>query len=189
MAPLDSLPPLANDLEGFLNKKVLIIGEVGSGKTAYTRKILKKILESVAVSVAVIDMAPEAKGVIGGKINMSGLEGAHYYTTTVHPPRLMGKSPHEVQLLASENAARIEKLFDIYRKDPARTLCINDISLYLQAGDLEKLWTIIEMSSTTVMNGYYGTTLGGGELGDRERRNMEKLCDRCDAVLRLELRD
>jgi len=186
MASLGTTSSPDLNLENFLNKRVLIRGEVGCGKTFYTELILGKIMESGHESVAVIDMAPESKGGIGGKMNVEGLKGVRYYTTNIDPPRLMGKSAHEVEHLAKGNAFRIEQLFDIYQKDPARTLCINDVSMYLQEGDLDKLWAIVNMSPTVILNGYYGTSLGGGELAVRERQNMEKLSMRCDRVINLQ---
>ncbi len=185
MASLGTISSSPNDLDRFLNKRSIIIGEVGCGKTYYTELILKKILESGHSPVAVLDMAPESKNGIGGKMNMVSLEGVRYYTTSIHAPRLTGRSPHEVELLAKENASRIEQLFDIFRNDPARTLCINDVSIYLQAGDLERLWAIVNMSLTVILNGYYGTSLGGGKLAERERRNMEALSHRCDRIIKV----
>ena len=181
----ENLSRLLPELDILWNRKTIIIGEVGAGKTHFTTQIVTHILTSGEDSVAVLDMAPEARDGVGGKMNISALKGARYYTTTIYPPRLTGRTIQEVELLAKENASRIEKLFKIYQKAPARVLCINDVSIYLQAGALKKLWNIINISPTVIMNGYYGTTLGGGRFGEQEQLNMNKLCDKCDHVIHL----
>ena len=35
------------------------------------------------------------------------------------------------------------------------------------------------------MNGYYGSSLGGGKLGKREQQNMKALKKRCDSVMKV----
>ena len=91
----------------------------------------------------------------------------------------------EILILAQRNAKLIENLFLECVKNPSKVLFINDISIYLQAGDLKTLLTFLHYTPTVIMNGYYGTSLGGGELGERERNNMKTLQKSCDRVIRL----
>ena len=87
--------------------------------------------------------------------------------------------------LANENANRIESLFEQAVTEQIDALFINDCSLYLHAGKIEKLITWIRTAETAVVNGYYGGVLGSGALSARERENMEHLMDCCDQVIHL----
>ena len=129
-------------------------------------------------------MAPESVKGIGGKLKIEGHESIRYLTAPIVAPRLSGKTPQEVQTLALENARVIDDIFVTYLKNPSKILFINDVSIYLQAGDLEKLLTYISSTPTVIMNGYFGSSLGGGALGQRERKNMEELQKRCDRVIK-----
>jgi hypothetical protein len=62
-------------------------------------------------------------------------------------------------------------------------LIINDVSIYLQAGELDKLLSLLNSTPTVIMNGYFGRSLGGGRLGERERENMKALQEKCDKVI------
>ena len=171
-------------MKSFMNKKTLIIGEVNTGKSAHLCKLIEEFIRAGENDLTVIDMAPEKVKGIGGKLNIEGHESIRYFTAPIMAPRLTGKTPQEVQALAEENARVIDEIFIIYLKKPSEILFINDVSIYLQAGDLEKLQTYISSTPTVIMNGYFGSTLGGGTLGERERRNMEELRKRCDRVIK-----
>ena len=169
----------------YRGKKTIIVGEVNTGKTALLSETLQKFLDEGETNVAVIDLAPEIFRGIGGKMAGEALDRVRYYTTEVLPPRLMGKTAAEVLALAEQNARRIEDLFGQFAKSRAKVLLINDVSLYLQAGDIETLWSLAASVPTVIMNGYLGSSLGGGDLSERERRNMEALQERCDRVVKL----
>ena len=79
----------------------------------------------------------------------------------------------------------IDQLFREYVKNPGKVLLINDISIYLQTGDLDKIILLFDTTPTVMMNGYYGSSLGGGDLGKRERENMDALQEQCDLVIKL----
>lgn len=169
----------------FRNKFTLIIGEVKTGKTVYMGEILVRFLEGGETDLTVIDMAPESTKGIGGKMDTSGIHAVRYYTAQILAPRLVGSSVSEILILAQRNAKLIEDLFLEYVKNLSKVLFINDISIYLQAGDLTKLLTFLHCTPTVIMNGYCGTSLGGGKLGERERNNMRVLQESCDRVIRL----
>jgi hypothetical protein len=118
-------------------------------------------------------------------MNMEEVPSIRYYTAKIAAPRLTGKTVDEVQMLAEHNAKRLEAVFLEYVKNPSKILFVNDISIYLQAGDLNKLLLWLNQTPTVVMNGYYGSALGGGKLGERERKNMETLQEQCDRVIRM----
>jgi hypothetical protein len=134
--------------------------------------------------VSFLDVAPEMIKGIGGKFKPTPQPPSFIYLTTeIFAPRLTAKSPEERDRLAQANAISIERMFEEYRRQPSDVLFINDVSIYLQAGDLESLWDVISLSKTAVMNGYYGKTLGEDPLSQRERREMDRLIERCDRVI------
>jgi hypothetical protein len=173
------------DVQEFKNRKTIIIGEVNTGKTAYLGKILDMFLREEKTTIAVIDMAPNAIKGIGGKMRAEGIEPSRYYTAPIVAPRLMGKNVDEVENLAARNASLINDIIEKYLNSPVEVLFINDVSLFLQAGNIDKLFSLFNSTPTLIMNGYYGNSLGGGELGMREKWNMETLMKRCDRVIKL----
>lgn len=172
-------------IRGFINKKTLIVGEVNTGKTAYLNNILEKLLKEGHTDLSIIDMAPETIGDIGGKMSLGKLTFIRYLTAKIVAPRLTGGSQEEVEALAKENAWSIDAILLQYLNDPSKVLLINDVSIYLQAGDLDRLLSLLNSTSTVVMNGYFGYGLGGGKLGERERRKMKALQEKCDRVINL----
>jgi len=172
-------------IRGFINKKTLIVGEVNTGKTAYLNNILEKLLKEGHTDLSIIDMAPETIGDIGGKMSLGKLTFIRYLTAEIVAPRLTGGSQEEVEALAKENAWSIDAILLQYLNDPSKVLLINDVSIYLQAGDLDRLLSLLNSTSTVVMNGYFGYGLGGGKLGERERRKMKALQEKCDRVINL----
>lgn len=177
-----AVPPPVEDL---LGRTALILGEVNRGKSTLLLHILKAFQARGETGLTVIDLAPEAVGGIGGKLAAATAPGLRYLTAPIVAPRLTGKSEQEAWALARANAEMIEDLFDRRLKTPGRALFINDVSIYLQAGAPEKLLHWLAGAPTVVMNGYYGRSLGGGELGETERRRMEGLREACDLVIEL----
>lgn len=177
----------------YLNRFTLIVGEVNTGKTTLTQRILDSYCQHAEGRAAVVDLAPvipasHAKGDrsgIGGILTVSQSDRVRYFHCAVHAPRLSGKSEQEMLILADQNANRIESLFEQAVTEQIDALFINDCSLYLHAGKIEKLITWIRKAGTAVVNGYYGGALGPGALSARERENMEHLMDCCDQVIHL----
>ena len=174
-------------------KKVLIQGDVGSGKTALTMRLLNEALTREASSdITVIDMAPESTVrngvVIGGKLLNTPDERIRILNANTYTPRLTAKSPDELIELADLNRKKVEELFEVFAKKPSRILFINDVSIYLQRGDLEKLLSIVNKADTVVANGYYGEKLNedlGTGVSARERSLMEEMARRMEVVIKL----
>jgi hypothetical protein len=171
--------------ERYRGCKTLIVGEVHSGKTSFTLKIFRDLRKSGAQSIAVLDLAPEKTGRVGGKMPLPDREreGALYLSPLILPPRLLGKNEEGVRKLAGENRQRIDTVLENLRSAEATLLFVNDLSLYFHAGHADRLWREIEPFSTVVMNGYYGRYFGDSALSRRERAEMESLMARCDRVL------
>ncbi|RJX35053.1 MAG: hypothetical protein C4525_05025 [Desulfarculus sp.] len=164
-------------------QRTLIRGEVNTGKTLLLAQALQGLLAAGEEDLAVLDLAPPLTRGVGGKMGGPWPRPVRYYTAELAAPRLSGRTPQEVLSLAQDNARRLEHLFAQYLRHPARVLFINDVSMYLQAGELEELERVLEASRTVVVNGYYGRSLGGGELGERERAQMDALARLCQRVI------
>jgi hypothetical protein len=171
-------------LENYWEKRTLIIGGLNTGKTELTAGILGQVLVSKKAKTALLDLAPELTMGIGGKLGVRPDPLLSYYTTTIIPPRLTARSSEEAEAYALQNAKAIEVLFSSYMENPCKVLFINDVSLYLQAGDLGKLLLVLNTAPTVIMNGYFGSGLGGGKLGKRERQQMKALQKTCDHLIK-----
>lgn len=180
--------------QDLLGKRTLIVGEVNSGKTTLTQKILDGFSrENLGGSILVLDLAPEIPGDLAARKGLSGVGGClkapqreniKYLRPSLVPPRLMGKSEEQVLELAKANLAAIEKTMAL-AETWGETLFLNDASMYLQAGSAQKLFSWLERFQTVVANGYMGKRLGGGELSMRERFQMEALALLFDRVVPL----
>jgi len=135
--------------------------------------------------LAVLDLAPEKVGGVGGKIPLSAEErkGLSYLSPLIIPPRLSGKNPEEVLELARENRKRIDIALEDLKGETPVILIINDVSLYLQTGKVENLNLLLRTIPTAIMNGYYGGYFPEGILTEQERHQMECLMGQCDRVL------
>ncbi len=178
----------------FLGSKVLIIGDVGRGKTRFTRSLLIEAVEKgYAPQITVIDMAPKQvyiKGLAaGGKILKPGEFRVRYLDAgDVKTPRLSARSPDELLELAEHNRIIMERLLREFIASPTRIVFINDVSLYLQRGGLGLLWSALEKADTAILNGYYGEELKddlGTGLSKRERELTERLAAKVDVLIRL----
>jgi len=178
----------------FLGKKVLITGDVGKGKTRFTRHLLIEALEAGYTSqITVIDMAPKQffldGSAVGGKIlKPSEFKVRYLDAEDVKTPRLSARSPNELLELAEYNRRILEQLIRRFIASPTQILFINDVSLYLQMGNLDLLWSTIEKAETAIVNGYYGEKLRddlGTGLSERERKLMERLAAKVDILFRL----
>jgi hypothetical protein len=172
-------------LEEYWGKKTLILGDVNSGKTQMALELLTLTIDTKRDEVAVLDLAPEKTAGIGGKMPVPSHSLVFYYTTTIIPPRLTGRDRTEVEAFSLDNAKAIEKLFSTYLKNPKNILAINDVSLYLQKGDLSRLLKVLSPSHTVIINGYYGKSLGESSFSEREREQMNRLARACDRVIYL----
>ena len=174
----------------FKNRRTLILGEVDCGKTHYTEKVLEAfIAEDLAPQTSVLDLAPQRVGRIGGKMTSADRPPVLYLTEAIVAPRVTAKTDQEAEKLALGNAQRIEKLFARFCDSGRRILFINDASLYLQAGSLQKLALLLQMTDTAVINAYYGDTFAPSPLTRREKAATERLRALCDKHVHLSKKD
>ena len=173
------------EVASYLGKKTLIIGDVNSGKTTLTREILDGFCQQgLGGRIAVMDLAPEIpeevlrrRGLagVGGRLEPPGGCGAATLHASIIAPRLTSSSEEEAMEKAGWNRKVIDGLFRRFESLERDILFINDVSLYLQAGDLDCITRLLEKTGTAVVNGYFGEKLGRGELSRREREAMKGL--------------
>ena len=172
-------------------KRTLILGDVGAGKTVQTRRLLEEALSLGLGPVTVMDMAPEARVVngtrVGGPILEADVPGVRVLRSrSIRAPRLSAVDAKDVVEQASHNATVVKALLEQFRDSPTPVLFVNDISIYLQMGDVQTLWGALAEAGTVVANGYLGERLKddrGSGVSDRERKGMEELAARFDVVV------
>ena len=180
--------------EDIENRKTLITGEVGIGKTELTALLLREAISRVGSSeIAVLDFAPSRRAIrgftIGGRItDFLPSPGCriHEPSVQIRAPRLEGRSSGEVLKLAQDNARTTSALLWQYVACPTSCLFINDLTIHLQAGDVGLLLSGIGLSRTFVGNAYSGSSLApdhGSGLSLREAENLKAVGRAMDIVL------
>lgn len=104
-------------------------------------------------------------------------------------PRLEGRDAQEVLALARHNAALLSPLLERFLRAPTPLLVIDDLSIYLQAGEPGLLERAIMAAETFLGNAYYGSSLTedkGSGISARERRAVDGLSSKVDVVILLE---
>ncbi|MCX8189378.1 MAG: hypothetical protein N3F64_06670 [Nitrososphaeria archaeon] len=172
-----------------LNKKILIIGDVGRGKTRLTAKILDALVSNgLSKHITVIDMAPTAKNV-GARISAytENVKNVRYFfSEKIRGPRIEGKNASEVLEIARANKEIVEKFLEEYLDNPTEILIVNDLTLYLHAGDISKILDLMERSKTFVANAYYGNILSDDKnsgLTSKEKLLVQMLSKKFDTVI------
>ena len=174
------------ELERWVDKRTLILGDVNTGKTHYTEQVLRVFAAAgFGPRIAVLDLAPQTTGQIGGKMTSANKLPVLYLTGPITAPRLTAATHKEAERLAAENAHLIGKLFERFAGSGRRILFINDVTLYLQAGSFRKLELLLQGISTLVVNAYYGTSFPPSPLTRRERETTERLQALFDSVIYL----
>jgi hypothetical protein len=176
-----------------MDMKTLIVGDVGAGKTALTRRLLLEAVELVGGMITVLDFAPPAQKVKGIDVGGYLLEDSHprircLYSRLIKTPRLSAEDGKELIRLASFNREITESLIAKFVDSPTDTLFINDASIHLQQGNLGELLEAMDTASTVVANGYMGSTLKpdhGSGVSERENFMMRQLATNMDRVIEL----
>ena len=172
-------------IEHYLNRQTMIAGDVNSGKTTLTTLILEHFLNAgYGQQIAVLDLSPDPVQGIGGKLSLGSGTPALYLTAHIIAPRLMGKDAAHTLRLAKENVGKIEVLFEVFKRQRREIVFVNDATLYLQSGSLALFLETLSMSSTQIINAYYGNTFVDSELTQRERRLTDALIEVSDKVIR-----
>lgn len=185
-AHVDLKADIEATLERYANRRTLIIGDVNSGKTHLTRTIIQAFCEAGQTSgMVILDLAPDEINGIGGKLAPPTTHRPAYLTCPITPPRLTAENDEQILALARENAATIEPLFQQAGALGKSILVINDASLYLQAGEIDPLTSLINAHPTVVINAYCGEAFAPTPFSRHERRQVDRLAGHCDVVLRM----
>ena len=173
------------NLEDYLSRKTLILGDVNTGKTTLTKKVLEALCRrDLGGRIAIVDMAPEVpeklakeKGLpgVGGKLTPPEGHDIIYLAGHYDPPRLSSRTEEDAMEKAKQNRRISEGLFRKLDGQLRDILLVNDVSMYLQAGTTENLTRWLDQAETVIANGYWGERLGGGTLTERERIETAKL--------------
>ncbi|MGQ9479576.1 MAG: helicase HerA domain-containing protein [Thermoproteota archaeon] len=160
-------------VEEIIGRRTVIYGEVGSGKTRLLQNLIVRLVEAgFSGKVTVIDTAPSRINGVGGPISIC--PGVRYLRPqVVFAPRLQSQSAEQVLRYVKINVERIRPLLVEYLRDPTPVLAINDLTIFLQGGDLEELLNVINHAETFIGTAYYGRSLDedyGSGVSERERR-------------------
>jgi len=173
-----------------LGKRTLIIGEVRSGKTVLTARIVLNFVSmGLGSEITIIEMAPEKVSDVGGKLTdylcSKCLENVRYLSAEIIPPRLTSRNEEEALKYAIRNFKILKPLLEKYLSNPTRILVINDLSIYSHAGPFEDIDACIMEAETFLANSYFGKKINGKfpKIGLRERRFIIDLLKFMDNVI------
>lgn len=179
-----------------LGKKVLITGDLTSGKTALLARLLDEAIgEKHGAKISVIDMAPGRMTVnsytvgLTLKEHLKNLDLVRYMAPKrAYAPRIEGQTKSQVEKLALANAKNLGALLDEFKGLPSKILFVNDITLFLHRGELSKVLKAMNKCSTFIANGYRGKFPADDKdtgISRRERRLLDKLQNAVDLVVEL----
>ncbi len=180
------MQPKPDTYTDYIYKRTLFLGDINSGKTYRTMQLLQMFINAgYGPEIAVFDLAPDLVDGVGGKMKIKSHEKLLYLTTSIAAPRLQGQNEEHTWRLAQANAQAIERLFDQFKAQNRKIVFINDATLYLQAGSLERLAVVLNAADTVIMNAYWGDYFADSVLTRREKQLTHTLQQRFDRIIRL----
>ncbi|MEM4164317.1 MAG: hypothetical protein QXJ86_00550 [Nitrososphaerales archaeon] len=166
-------------------KRVIITGEVGSGKTRLLARLIDEAVES-GLNATVLDLAPKFNAQtfkVGTSIKYYTRNLA--LTTYLRPkgiiaPRLLAKSKKEVIEYATRNASIITPIIVNLITSPPLILFIDDLTIYLHAGKLSLIKKLVENIKTFIATAYSGKALSDDKnsgLTIKEQSSLRSLIE------------
>ena len=175
--------------DGLLGQKLLVMGDVNVGKTTHSRQWLQSLCaHGLGSRIVVLDLAAHIPPALAQARGLTGVGGYLLpppdcdvldLRTHLDAPRLSSTTEAEAQAKADRNARAIDALLTQLPPPSAGrdVLFVNDVTLYLQAGQASKLLAHLGRADfqTVLVNGYWGQRLGDGTLSRREREQTQEL--------------
>ena len=171
------------DITPYMNKRTLILGDINSGKTEKTVRILQEFIRAgYSEEVAVLDLSPEPVNGVGGKMPPPSDGAIVYLTANIIAPRITGRTEKHIRDLARQNARAIDMLFAELKKHEKKILFVNDATLYFHAGNLAIFLKMLEGAATQIINAYRGDTFKETPITRREKQLTKKLMATCNIL-------
>lgn len=189
----DSLASFQYSFSDLKGMKTLITGENGVGKSALLRRLLGEAHDETREKITVLDFASlefEVDGVIsGGHLTDKQASNIRIISSKlIKTPWHSAKNADDLTRLADYNHNITQSLLDQYMSSPTNTLFINDVSVHLLRGTLQKLWDSIRKTETVIASGYLGnrtTDDFGTGISRRENLLIRRLSAKMDRVISL----
>ena len=182
---------IISDSRLIIGKRILIIGDIHSGKTEATARIINSLDEcGYRDSITIIDLAPRYRRIGLGIEEYIDVKRFRYYSSEkIYAPRLMAKNKYELYKYIISNYRVSRMLLDWYKLHPTPILIVNDLSIYLHHGDPSLLYNkYIKLAETFIGNAYYGRGLVdrfGLNIDNIERERVEWITKKMDYTIRL----
>lgn len=184
------------NVKDFIGKRILIVGDVGSGKTILTLNIINKFLEyGFGEEISILDFAPNSINLSNKKVGGKLIEFSfnpnmvkNYFPVYTYPPRILGKCRSEVLNYAKFNRVNCGNALQRFINDPTNILIINDISLYYHIGDLGLIIDVLKLCKTFIANAYFNGFIEdkfSSGISVNERLMTENLMRIVDFVINL----
>lgn len=184
----------------FMGKKVLIVGDVGSGKTISTLNIVNKFIEfDFGSEITILDFAPTFIYYSGKRVGGKFIEYSfnqnlvkRYISVNTYPPRILGKCRDEVLMYAKINRRNCEYAIKEFIDNPSNILIINDISIYYHIGDLGLIVDALKLCKTFIGNAYFNGFIEdkfSTGISVNEREMTKLLMNLMDLTINLNLQD
>jgi len=178
-------------IQSILGKWMLILGDVGTGKTRFTSEITEKMIDlGYGDDITVIDLGPET-GEVGSTLAsyLHRIREVRYlHPAKLYAPRLMARDISELNKYMDENYRMAKEVMEKYRLSPTKILVINDLTIFLHRGSVDELMDIIKISETFIGNAYYGSYITdkfNTGIDIIERMRVEELIKHMDIVIDL----
>ena len=180
-----------SDFSRLLGKRALIVGEIASGKTRLLSKFLDYLVErGYGFQITLIEMAPGFGGI--GRLTeeyTGNVKKVNYLKPEkIYPPRTLGKTREEVLRYTEHNYRALKPLLQAFIDNPTEILLVNDLTIYLHAGEVEDVLRAVERCETFAATAYEGVRLQddkGSGITFRERKAVSKLRKNMDLVVEL----
>ncbi len=179
------------NVELFLNKYTLVIGDVGKGKTKLTGDFIKELIRlGYDGDLYIIDLAPNVRN-IGSRLSkyVYGFRNSIYrYSREIRAPRVEAKDSRMLKEYIERNYRVALEFFKDFVKSGRKILVVNDLSIFLHYAEVEEVLRYIEHSDTFFGNCYYGEHIidqFGTGIDRIERKKVLELTKYMDNVIKL----